>query len=109
MRPRFAPVFVLLLLPACFLFQRKPPQNLLLIAVDGLRFDAISQSIGSARTPNLQKLAGDGLLFSRCYAAGPSTLVSHVALLSSRMPHTSGVVSDAVSARRSVDLHTRLL
>jgi arylsulfatase len=93
-RLRFAPALVLLLMPACFLFERKPPQNLLVIAVDGLRFDAISQSIGSAATPNMQKLAADGLLFSRCYAASPSTLATHVALLSARMPHTSGVISD---------------
>ena len=95
---------MLLFLPACFLFQRKPPQNLLVIAVDGLRFDAISQSIGSARTPTLQKLAGDGLLFSRCYAAGPSTLAAHVALLSSRMPHTSGVVNDGQTIDAKIPL-----
>lgn len=42
-------------------------------------------------TPALDALASDGVVFERAYAHVPLTLPAHVALLSGRLPHETGV------------------
>lgn len=91
-------------LPACFLLEHRSESNVLLIVVDGLRIDAISQSIGSAKTPNLQKLATEGLTFHSCFAHSSSTMAAHTSILSSRLPSTSGVRNDGQVVEASVPL-----
>lgn len=91
MRSRLLPFLLLAALPACFLFRRGTESNVVFLVVDSLRYDALSQSIGSASTPNLNALARDGHTFRSCYAHSSSTLPSHVSLLSSRLPCESGV------------------
>jgi arylsulfatase A-like enzyme len=104
LRSRLAIGLVLVSLPACFLFQHKSESNVLLVVVDGLRIDAISQSIGAARTPNLQKLAADGLTFHSCFSHSASTLAAHAAILSSRVPSTSGVRNDGQAIEAGLPL-----
>ncbi len=79
---------------SCSLWRGDPEPNLLLIVVDGLRFDAISQSLGAARTPNLHALADDGVSMTCCFSHTPVTDAALAALFSSRMPNRSGVVHD---------------
>ena len=77
MRARLILSLCLLALPAsCFLWKGKPPPNVLVISVDSLRFDAISHSLGAAKTPNIQQLASDGVAYSYCFAHSPVTLPS---------------------------------
>jgi arylsulfatase A-like enzyme len=59
---------------------REPGPNLLLLVSDTLRADALACYGGSARTPNLCRLAEQGALFERAYAAAPWTAPSTVAL-----------------------------
>ncbi len=42
-------------------------------------------------TPNLQKLAEDGVLFRRCYCANPTCSASRAALLTGQYPHQNGM------------------
>ena len=63
--------------------------NLLLVVVDSLRFDAISRSAGAARTPNLERLATDGIAFPWCFSPTPDSFSAHAALLSARTPAAS--------------------
>lgn len=104
MRLRFVPFLLLLALPACFLFSRKTDANLLVIVVDGLRADALSQSIGSPKTPNLTALVADGLTYRACYAQSSATLPAHAAILTARPPHSSGVRNDGQVVATSVPL-----
>jgi choline-sulfatase len=53
---------------------------LLLLVSDTLRADALACYGGAARTPNLCRLAEQGALFERAYAAAPWTAPSTVAL-----------------------------
>jgi arylsulfatase A-like enzyme len=76
----------------------------LVIAVDSLRADAISQSRGAAETPNLHKLVNDGVAYRWCFAHTSSTLAAHTAILSSQMPSTSGVRNDEVEIDEKVPL-----
>ncbi len=90
-------------LPACFLRERQPTK-LLVIVVDSLRSDALSQSLGAAHTPNMRSLVTDGIAYRACYAHSSATLPAHVAILSSRLPHSSGVRNDVQPIEPDVPL-----
>jgi arylsulfatase A-like enzyme len=66
--------------------------NVLFIAIDDLN-DWIGCLGGhpQARTPNLDKLAKRGVLFTRAYCAAPSCNPSRAALMTGILPSTSGV------------------
>lgn len=56
--------------------------NFILISLDTLRADHLSSYGYHRRTsPNLDRLAGDGVLFEHVYAQSPWTLPSHMSLL----------------------------
>lgn len=61
--------------------------NIILITIDTLRADYVSiYGRGKANTPNLDKLAGEGVVFERCIAQSPLTLPSHTTILSGAYP-----------------------
>jgi len=64
---------------------RRP--NVILISIDTLRADHLS-SYGYYRqtTPNIDKLAKDGILFKQVIAQAPFTLASHMSLMTSLYP-----------------------
>ena len=66
--------------------------NVLFIAIDDLN-DWIGALGGhpQARTPNLDRLAKRGVLFTRAYCAAPSCNPSRAALMTGILPSTSGV------------------
>lgn len=55
--------------------------NVIMIISDALRKDILSCYGGSARTPNIDWLAKNGVLFERAYSTAPCTLPSSVAML----------------------------
>ena len=65
---------------------------IVIISVDTLRADRVS-AYGSTRTrtPNIDKLAVDGVLFENAYAHSPQTLPSHTSMLSGQLPFEHGV------------------
>jgi arylsulfatase A-like enzyme/predicted Zn-dependent protease len=62
------------------------------ISVDTLRADRVS-AYGSTRTrtPNIDRLAIEGVLFEDAYAHSPQTLPSHTSMLSGQLPFEHGV------------------
>src|SRR5688500_13737340 len=70
--------------------ERKP--NVLFIAVDDLN-DWIGALDGYAvvKTPNLDRLAKRALVFERAYCAAPACNPSRAALMTGRLPSSSGV------------------
>ena len=66
--------------------------NLLLITVDSLRADRIGvYGFRNARTPNIDRLAENGLMFKNCYASVPLSLPSHCTIFTGREPLAHGV------------------
>jgi len=67
--------------------RRKKDENVLLITVDCLRADRLSIS-GYPRnvTPNIDRLASEGLFFTQAYSVSPWTTPSFVSILSSTYP-----------------------
>lgn len=65
---------------------------IVLISVDALRADRVgAYGYGTGRTPALDALATDGVLFERAYSHVPQTLPAHAALLTGRLPFETGV------------------
>ncbi len=86
----------LLLIPAMVLIsgcsKNKDRPNILLFTLDTLRSDAVG-CYGNAqiKTPNLDKLAHEGVIFQDAMCQIPATLTSHTAIMTGRNPKTTGV------------------
>ncbi len=66
--------------------------DVVLITIDTLRFDALGFSGNKrVRTPNLDRLAGEGRWFSEAHAQNVVTLPSHVNILTGLYPFQHGV------------------
>ncbi len=66
--------------------------NLLLISIDTLRADYLGCYGGrAAATPNIDALAGRGVLFKRAFAHNPLTLPSHANILTGLTPLGHGI------------------
>jgi len=72
--------------------------NLLMIGSDTLRADRIGLAReGKSITPNIDKLAARGSLFSSCYVPCARTAPSLITLLTGTWPHTHGVRDNFVA------------
>ena len=65
--------------------------NILFIAVDDLRPELGTYGSGIAKTPNLDKLAGDGLQFNRAYCQQAICSPSRASLMTGARPETINV------------------
>ena len=75
-----------------------------IISVDALRADHLpAYGYRAVRTPAIDALAADGVLFERAYSHSPQTLPAHVSLLSGRLPFETGVRDNAGFSVRGAD------
>jgi arylsulfatase A-like enzyme/Tfp pilus assembly protein PilF len=65
---------------------------IVIISIDTLRADHLpAYGYKKIRTPAIDALAADGVLFERAYSHAPQTLPAHTSLLSGRLPFETGV------------------
>jgi len=65
---------------------------IVLISIDTLRADHLpAYGYTKVRTPNIDALARDGVLFENAYSHAPQTLPAHTSMLSGRLPFEHGV------------------
>jgi arylsulfatase A-like enzyme len=77
--------------PRIFSAQASDKPNIILICIDALRTDYVSSyNSDSDLTPNLQKLAADGILFENATTQAPFTLASVSSVLSGLYPAMHG-------------------
>ena len=88
--------------------KRRPP--IILISVDTLRADHLGcYGYRSVATPNIDRLASGGTLFSQVNAQTPLTLPSHASLFTSRYPSRTGITDNGEQlAPGAVTLAARL-
>ena len=60
--------------------------NVLLVVMDTVRMESLDLDSANTRTPNLRKLAREGLEFEQARSTSPWTLPSHASILTGRMP-----------------------
>ncbi len=70
---------------------RTPDQNVLIVTIDTLRADALGSYGGAAATPNLDRLAADGIRYDFAHAHSVITLPSHVSIFTGLYPFEHGV------------------
>ncbi len=69
---------------------------IVLLSVDALRADRLPvYGYTKIKTPAIDALAKDGVVFDRAYSHAPQTLPAHTSLLSGRLPHETGVRDNA--------------
>jgi len=67
--------------------------NIVLIFVDDMGTEAGCYGNDVVKTPNIDRLAREGVLFNNAYTASPSCSQSRAAILTGRYPHSNGVQS----------------
>lgn len=75
------------------------PWNVLVVTLDTTRADHLGcYGKESARTPNLDRLAAEGTLFSNCVSAAPVTTPSHSTIFTGLYPPAHGVRDNGLFA-----------
>ena len=75
---------------------KNPDMNVLLLTIDTLRADRVScYNTESVQTPNLDRFAERGTVFTRAFAHNPTTLPSHANMLLGVSPLYHGVRENA--------------
>jgi tetratricopeptide (TPR) repeat protein len=65
---------------------------IILISIDTLRADRLpAYGYSKIRTPHIDRLAADGVVFDHAYSHSPQTLPAHASILSGRLPFEHGV------------------
>jgi choline-sulfatase len=85
-----------------------PPvaRNLVIITIDTLRADRVgAYGYSAARTPAMDRLAREGVMFTHAYAVAPITLTSHASLMTGRYPAGHGARHNGMR----IDLRTPTL
>jgi arylsulfatase A-like enzyme len=90
--------------PARIVWTPPAPVNVVFIVVDTLRADTVLDAAGRYDTPNLDRLAGEGVVFERAFSAAPMTLPSHMSLFSSRSPFETKVLNNGQPVPRELPL-----
>jgi arylsulfatase A-like enzyme len=99
--------FTFLLLLACFtgsLSAQQPPPNVVLINCDDLGYADISPYGGKAPTPNLDRMAKEGMRFTDFYVAQAVCSASRAALLTGCYPNRIGI-QGALGPNSKVGIH----
>ena len=72
--------------------------NILFIMTDQQRWDAMGCSGGWVQTPNLDRVAGEGLRFCNCVTNSPVCIPARLSLATGLYPHNTGVWQNQPSA-----------
>jgi choline-sulfatase len=75
-----------------FLWPHSARGPIIVISIDTLRADRLpAYGYAAGRTPAIDALVADSILFERAYTHSPQTLPAHVSILSGQLPHRHGV------------------
>lgn len=84
-------LFVICLAPVSRAAERQPPNIIIMLADDAGYSDFGSYGSEHIRTPNVDRLAAEGVRFTDFYAAAPNCSPSRAGLLTGRFPSRIGV------------------
>lgn len=87
--------FVALVAAAGCRKEAPPPPNVVIVTIDTLRADRLGcYGRERAETPAIDRIAREGVLFSRAYSPSPLTLPSHATIFSGLEPTSHGLVDN---------------
>ncbi len=103
-------IFTAAAIAGLLLFKGAEVRYIFLITLDTTRADSIDYSLKSNRqTPNLARLAAEGVRFSQAYSQIPITLPAHFVIFHSLPPHVMKVTNNGQSAESAQPAVSRLL
>jgi arylsulfatase A-like enzyme len=105
----FATVTLTLLLLSGVANASKPPNILLILSDDHSAAHVGCYGNTDVRTPNLDRLAADGMRFERAYVAAPQCVPSRAAILTGRHPIDIGMTRFSAALPRDVVLFPETL
>lgn len=82
-----------LCLGACQKTEKEDRPNILVIFTDDQTFGAIGYNNPELQTPNLDRLAGEGIIFQNNYTASPVCMASRAAMMTGLFPQQNGCVA----------------
>ena len=86
-------IIVFLTIPSAIAQVSGKQPNVVIIFVDDMGYADIGPyGATKHRTPNLDRLAGDGILFRQAFCAAPQCSPSRASLFTGRYPHSHGVM-----------------
>ena len=97
-RPFLVPALVSALAAACSSSTKPPPPNILFVFADDHACQAIS-AYGSKinQTPNIDRLAREGMRFDRCLVTNSICAPSRAVILSDKYSHLNGVLDNQLA------------
>ena len=104
----FARCITLLLIPAALLNSCKRPENrpnILVIFTDDQTWQGIGYNNPEVKTPILDELAAEGIIFSHNYTASPICTASRAAMMTGMFPQQNGTV--ALNTDQFVNTYSR--
>lgn len=87
------------------------PYNVVLVTIDTLRADYLHcyNTDSPARTPNMDRIASQSVMFTRAFTTAPITLPAHTAILTSHPPHELKVFNNGDIFDHKVPMVTDLV
>ncbi|HVH29047.1 MAG TPA: sulfatase-like hydrolase/transferase [Vicinamibacterales bacterium] len=83
---------------------------IIVISIDSLRADRLpAYGYEHVKTPAIDMLASNGVVFERAYSHSPQTLPAHAALLTGRLPFDTGVRDNGVPIPRGEPMLPQVL
>lgn len=86
------PLAIVLLLAVRYSLLAAPPPNFVVILSDDQTYRAIGYNNPVVKTPNMDRLAGDGVRFDRAFVASPICAASRASIYSGVFPQQHGTV-----------------
>ena len=84
--------------------------NILILMPDELRWDALGCAGHRVfKTPHVDRLAREGVLFSRAYCTGPLCMPARASMISGTYPHNHGIQENAGSIPPDDETYAQLL
>ncbi|PKQ61032.1 iduronate-2-sulfatase [Labilibaculum filiforme] len=109
MNKLFIVLFLLITVSGCQTRnEKKERPNILFIGIDDLRPELGCYGSDIAVSPNLDKLAGQGLLFKRAYCQEAICGPSRASLMTGIRPETSGIIHNYIKFREKVPTEATL-
>jgi arylsulfatase A-like enzyme len=103
-------IFITAALAGLLLFKGAEIRYIFLITLDTTRADAIDYSLkGNLQTPNLARLAAEGVRFNQAYSQIPITLPAHFVIFHSLPPHVLKVYNNGQTVEVAQPALSRLL
>jgi hypothetical protein len=104
---RFIAVVICMILLGCVSEKKSDPPNIVVVLVDDMRWDEYGAAGHSfIKTPNIDRIAAEGITFKNAFATTPLCSPSRASFLTGQYAHTNGITDNTARNEQSHKLNT---